>query len=297
MGAISDSLKLQSGRLSVECVPLIGGSIASFRFDGIDLMRPLSDEDRAAGNVLGVASFPMIPFANRIGNNAFTFEGKTYRFEMNNPPEIYHVHGTAWHSAWQAEQLGAAEARLELAVIDPLAYSYHASQHFQLDQSGLTLVTTVTNLGAVAMPFGFGHHPWFARDPDTTVQFGAQSFHLNEPEMMIGQRVSLAPEVSFNTPQPLPNSWRCTDYGGWNGTATVTFPNRGVGLTMTGTDPYKHIMFYADPARTVFCIEPQTNASGAFNRPDGFGDPDDGIVILQPNGKMSGGLRFQPFRV
>jgi len=297
MAGISETITLQAGSLTVDLVPAIGGSIASLRIDGIDVMRPLSDADREAGNVLGVASFPMIPFANRIGNNAFTFEGRTYRFEMNNPPEIYHVHGTAWHRPWQAEPLGASEARLELEVIDPLAFSYRASQHFRLDEDGLDLITTVTNRGPVAMPFGFGHHPWFPRDADTSVQFEAQSFHLNEPEMMIGQHIALPPDVSFNTPQPLPKYWRCTDYGGWEGSATVAFPSRGVGLTMTGGAPYKHVMFYADPARPVFCVEPQTNASGAFNRPDGFGDPEDGIIVLAPGESTSGLLRCRPFRV
>ena len=36
-------------------------------------------------------------------------------------------------------------------------------------------------------------------------------------------RVSLPPEVSFNTAAPLPIYWRCTDYGGWDGSATLSF--------------------------------------------------------------------------
>lgn len=297
MAAISEHLELRAGGLAIDLVPSIGGSIASFRIDGIDVMRPLSEANRAAGNVLGVASFPMIPFANRIGNNAFEFEGRRYGFEANNPPEIYHVHGTAWHRPWVVEQAGPGGAVLRLEVADPASYSYRAEQRFSLTNAGLELVTGVTNTGARTMPFGFGHHPWFNRDADTTVQFGATSFHLNEPEGMIGQRIGLPPDVSFNTAQPLPEYWRCTDYGGWDGSATVTFPSRGAGITMKGDAPYKHIMFYADPAQTFFCVEPQTNASGAFNRPEGFGDVEDGIIVLAPGESTVGTLTFEAFRV
>lgn len=297
MAAISEHLELRAGRLAVDLAPAIGGSIARFQVDGVDVMRPLSDADRASANVLGVASFPMIPFANRIGGNAFVFEGQRYEFAANNPPEIFHVHGTAWHRPWTAEQAGPTAAVLSLEVADPSSYSYRAEQQFALSDAGLTLVTRVTNTGARRMPFGFGHHPWFDRHADTTVEFGATSFHLNEPEGVIGQRVSLPPEVSFNTAAPLPKYWRCSDYGGWDGSATVRFPGRGAGLTMKGDAAYKHVMFYADPALSVFCVEPQTNASGAFNRPDGFGDPEDGVILLAPGEGAEGTLTFTPFRI
>lgn len=70
MAAISEHLELRAGRLAVDLAPAIGGSIARFRIDGIDVMRPLSDANRATCNVLGVASFPMIRFANRMGGVA-----------------------------------------------------------------------------------------------------------------------------------------------------------------------------------------------------------------------------------
>ncbi|MDC9826341.1 aldose 1-epimerase [Devosia sp. ZB163] len=297
MAAVSEHLELRAGRLAVDLAPAIGGSIARFQIDGIDVMRPLSDASRKAGNVLGVASFPMIPFANRIGGNAFEFEGQRYEFAANNPPEIYHVHGTAWHRPWTAEQAGKASAVLSLEVADPSSYSYRAEQRFTLTDAGLELVTRVTNTGERTMPFGFGHHPWFDRDADTTVQFRARTFHLNEPEGMIGQRITLPPDVSFDTTQPLPRYWRCSDYGGWDGSATVSFPSRGAGITMKGDAPYRHVMFYADPALNVFCVEPQTNASGAFNRPEGFGDAEDGVIVLAPGESTEGTLRFEPFRI
>jgi len=297
MAGTADGLTLNVGRLGLEIVPRIGGSIAAFRLDGMDVLRPLSAPDRAAGNVLGVASFPMVPFANRIGGNAFTFEGRRYIFEMNNPPEIYHVHGTGWRRPWRVVAVGERSATLALEVVEPHVYCYRAEQQFALDETGLTLTTRVTNIAERRMPFGFGHHPWFERKDGVTVEFSARTFHLNNPDLVIGQRASLPPEIAFDPARPLPDDWRCTDYGGWRGVATIRLPHRGVGLTLRGDPAYGHVMFYADPARDVFCVEPQTNASGAFNRPGGFGDPEDGIIVLEPGETASARLWFEPFRL
>lgn len=297
MNTSFDTIELRTGRLAVDLVPAIGGSIAVFQFDGIDVMRRLSDADRRNGNVLGVASFPMIPFANRIGGNAFEFDGRRYTFDANNPPEIYHVHGTAWHRAWTTKKLEPAEALLTLEVTEPASYSYRASQHFALDEGALVLRTSVTNVGILPMPFGFGHHPWFNRDDDTRIQFRSRFFHLNEPEYMVGERIKLPAELSYETPGPLPARWRCSDYGGWDGIATISFPARGVGLTLRADPIYKHIMMFAEPTRAVFCVEPQTNAAGAFNRAGGFTDPEEGLIILAPDETVAANLRFEPFRI
>ena len=241
-------IELRAGDVAVDLVPEIGGSIAAFRLGGVDVMRSLSDADLAAGNVLGVASFPMVPYANRIAGNAFEFHGRRYTFQMNNPPEIYNVHGTGWLRPWTVTESSASAATLSLEVIEPgEAYAYRATQHYAVDAEGLTIAMTVTNASAETMPFGFGHHPWFDRDPDVTVQFAARTFHLNEPEVVIGERIALPPEVAFDPPRGLPERWRCSDYGGWEGPATVRFPGRGVGLTMTADAVFGHLMFYADP--------------------------------------------------
>src|SRR3569833_3228039 len=101
MEEISDGvIELSAGDLSIGLAPGIGGSLAYFRKGDVDLMRPLSSADLDAGNVLGVAMFPMVPYANRIADNAFDFGGRTWRFSANNPPEQFNVHGTGWHAPW-----------------------------------------------------------------------------------------------------------------------------------------------------------------------------------------------------
>jgi aldose 1-epimerase len=299
MDATSDAdvVELAAGELSLGLVPAIGGSAAWFRLGGIDLMRPLSPADAAAGSVLGVAMFPMLPYANRIAGNAFAFGGRTWHFSANNPPERFNVHGTGWHSLWQAERTGSGE-RLSLAHLAPdEPYSYEATQHFELTPTALQVTLTLTNRGAVAMPFGFGLHPWFSRDRDVELKFSASHFFMEGPEGVATERLATPPELDFSAGRHLPSTWRNNDYGGWAGTAELRWPSRRVGLKMTADPIFGHLMLYADPQRPYFCVEPQSNAPTAFNRLAGGDVEGLGIVVLEPGQSMQGAITFAPFRL
>jgi len=295
MGATSELLTLKAGALDVELVPQIGGSVSALRWRGIDLMRRLSDHDRETGNVLGVAMFPMIPYANRIAGNAFEFGGKRWHVQPNNPSETINVHGSGWKHPWTVGEASASSVALSLEIgAGSEPYSYHATQVFAASEEGLSVQMTITNTGPVSMPFGFGLHPWFDRDPDVTLRFKATHFYLEEPQGLAGDPITLPPELDFATGRPLPASWRNNDYGGWTGEATLRFPTRGAGLRIKADPVFKHLMLYADPTKPYFCVEPQTNASGAFNR-DGWNDPDEGIIVLAPGESVAGTVSLMPF--
>ena len=76
----------------------------------------------------------------------------------------------------------------------------------------------------------------------------------------------------------------------------MTWPSRGVGLAMTAEPIFGNLMLFTDPARGDFCIEPQTNATCAFNlMAEGFGAEELGVVVLEPGEKAEGTIRFRPF--
>ncbi|PPE79231.1 aldose epimerase [Kaistia algarum] len=290
-------IELRAGDLQLGLVPEIGGSIAYLRWRGIDLMRPLTAEAEAAGDVLGVASFPMIPYANRIDGNRFVFEGREYRVESNNHPERFNVHGSGWKSAWTVLDHTENSARLTLdhgSTNDP--YDYRASQIFRLSPEGLELETAIENTGTRAMPFGFGHHPWFIRDDDVTLTFRARDFWLEAPDGVAGDRISLPPELDFSRGAPLPGSWRNNNYGGWDGVAELRWPSRGAGLRIEADPVFGNLMLYADPKKNFFCLEPQTNVPCAFNKAEA-GETGLGTIVLATGDRAGGTIRLTPFAV
>jgi aldose 1-epimerase len=288
-------IELRASELALGLVPEIGGSVAYFRSKDRDLLRPLSDDARRSGNVLGVAMFPMVPFANRIADNQFTFRRRTHQFSPNNPPDRFHVHGSGWQMPWRVAECSVSQAVLEVDYLRPdEPYSYRAVQRFQLFSDALVVGMAITNRGGFAMPFGFGQHPWFERDADVTLQFTARQFWLEGPDHIATEAISIAPQLDFRSARLLPTTWRNNDYGGWAGTAEVRYPSRGVGLRIDADPVFRHLMFYADPTKSFFCVEPQTNAVCAFNRAE-EGDADElGILVLNPGDTAQGTLRFTP---
>lgn len=290
MAEAADFLTLFADDLELDLVPAIGGSVAALRFRGTDVFRPLSAADRAAGNVLGVGMFPMVPYANRIAENAVRFRGRTYRVEPNNPPERFNVHGTGWHRAWVVASQQTDRALLVLEEAGG-PWCYRAEQHVALTPGGLTVGLRLVNIGADAMPFGFGLHPWFPRDGDVTLAFRASRFHPEEADLVAGPARALPTKLDFAVARPLPGFRLNNDFGGWSGAAVLRFPSRGVELVLSADPVFGHLMIYADPERPFFCVEPQSNAACAFGR-GGFDDPDEGIVVLEPGQDVRGEVRF-----
>ena len=296
--------ELVAGNLELGLAPEVGGSVAYFRLrDGsrvVDLMRPLDEAARRRRDPIGVAMFPMVPYANRIADNLFSFRGRDYRFTANNPPERFNVHGTAWHQPWTVHADGPGRVSLELIHEDPggAPYSYLARQLFDLAPDRLTVTMLVENRGREVMPFGFGEHPWFDRDPDVEVRYSAASVWLEGPDGVATERIATPPELGFAGWKRLPPARRNLCYGGWDGRLDIRWPGRGVALHIKADPIYRHLMVYCDPARPTFCLEPQTNATGALNRiADGTPDPDLGVILLEPGASASGAMTFRPQRV
>jgi aldose 1-epimerase len=259
-------------------------------------MRPLSPEARQQGDIGGVSMFPMAPYANRIAGNKFTFGGRVWRFSANSRPEELNLHGTAWKSVWTVESWRATEAILVLDHIAPEEpYSYGVTQHFLLTPQGFVVTISLINRGLLAMPFGFGHHPFFQRDPDVTVAFRAAQFWMEGPDGVATDPIAMPPELDFAVARTLPATWRNNDYGGWSGIAEIRFPSRRFGLRIAADPIFGHLMLYADPYKPYFCLEPQTNAVGAFNKIGQGYEADLGVIVLQPGTSAEGSISFVPF--
>ena len=153
---------------------------------------------------------------------------------------------------------------------------------------------TLVNRGAVSMPFGFGLHPWFDRDADTQLTFSAPRFFMEAPHGVSGQMLATPPELDYSKPGPLPGTWRNNDYGGWDGKAELRFPSRKRSLRIEADPVFDHLMLYADPARSVFCLEPQSNAPCAFNEIGTAREAAMGVRVLRPGEALEGAIVFTP---
>lgn len=295
-----ERIAISAGPLRAEIVPALGGSLARFSLErdggAVELMRPLSSEAAAARDVLGVAMFPMLPFANLIEGNAFTFRGARYEFAPNFPPMRDATHGSGWISAWQAVATSLSRAVIELRDDeDGAPYRFLARQMFVLAPDGLAVTVEVTNLGPAAMPFGFGLHPWFIRTDEATLRFSARSVWLEGYDGVPTEAIAVPPELSFAQPTRLPSARRNLCHAGWDGVAEIVWPEWRQGLRIEADPVFGHLMLYTPRVEPHFCVEPQTNRAGAFNHLDSEDAGTLGVVVLDPGQGASGTVRFRPF--
>lgn len=297
----TDFIHLKAGELAVELAPRIGGSVASFQRRGsqgiVHLMRPMTEAAWVSADPAGAAMFPMVPYANRMAGDRFDFEGQSYQFKKQSG-ESSSIHGSGWRSAWTVHYSNAQSAELTLEHLpSDEPYSYSAFQRFCLSDDRLMVTIGVTNRGANPLPFGFGQHPFWDREPEVTIRFRATQFWIEGPDSMPTDRIVTSPELDFSQGGRLPDRWRNNCYGGWDGHAEISFPRRGTGLRIEAGPLFRHLMLYSDPQKTFFCLEPQTHVAGAFNRVERNKDDDLGVFVLDPGESTEEAVSFIPFSI
>ena len=290
------ALLLRADAVSLELRPEIGGCIGAFRIERrggpFDLMRPFGRSPGELSDALYSGMFPMLPFANCIRDNCFTFEGRRYEVASNMAGARLNFHGSGWQSPWRVASVSEAAAVLVLdeGRVDE-AYCFSAVQRFSIDRAGLTVETTLTNRADRRMPFSFGQHPWFPTHGGALMRFAATGMWLSDREGQTERVVPITAEADYATPRRPPSAYRNVCYAGWDGHAEIVWLDAGVRLSLTADAVFRHLMFHVPGNQPVFCLEPQSNAPCAFDGLD-QGRVAPGVHILEPGESVSGTLRF-----
>ncbi|MFZ2995140.1 aldose 1-epimerase [Sphingobium sp.] len=261
-------IKLKAGALEAALSPDMGGALLWLTSGGIDLLQ------RAPGDghdPLLTASFPLVPYANRIAHGRFTFDGQSHKLPRNFGDHPHSIHGNGWQSKWAAQDVASDSVNLALDHMADAAWpwDYGAQQHVLLTPDALTLRLTVTNRSDRAMPVGLGFHPYFLADADTRLTFDAASLWLSTPDMLPDREVAADTLGDWSRGGVVPGDSLIDNvYGGWTGSALI---QRGGGtrltLTAQGAD-WLHV--YRPPNATHFCVEPVTHMPDALNLSEGM---------------------------
>ena len=131
-------------------VPTLGGSVAAWQADRpegpLDLWRPWD----GTPDLYRLASFPMVPWSNRIAGGGFAGPDGWFDLTANSPSDPLPIHGSAWQQPWQVIEHSATEIVLQLDSRQPFAY--RALQRFRLHGGRLDLDLQVTHLDERAAP-------------------------------------------------------------------------------------------------------------------------------------------------
>ncbi|WP_431857161.1 aldose 1-epimerase [Azospirillum sp.] len=297
-----DVVTISAGSLTLDVAPQVGGSIA--RFAGvsggrpIDWLRPATPEALAARDPLGMASFPLIPYCNRIRDGRFTFEGREVVLPANYHASRHAIHGDAWQRPWTVVEHGPA--MLTLAFVhegerdgDAWPFPYVARQVFELTPEGLTVRMAVANTGRTAMPLGLGHHPYLPRTPETTITASVDAIWATDAEVM-PTTLKRTPETErMATGLRIADAEMDNNFVGWDRTAVVRWPERNAALRLSADAPLDFLVAYTPAHEDFFCLEPVGNCTDWPNLTH-LGTAQVGGMVLAPGETTEVRFRLEP---
>ena len=257
-------LTLVAGSLRLAVAPSRGGGILCFDRNGVPVMRPTVPDESAA---VALASFPLVPFVNRVRGGRFGFRGREVVLAPNMPPDPSPLHGQGWLAAW--EVASACDASAELVFRHEAGewpWAYEARQHFELDEGGLTLVLDCTNGSDGPMPCGLGQHPYFLCTPDTRLRTQVECAWTVDDEVLPVEKVPAEGRYDLRDRlicgQDLDNG-----FGGWGGLARIDDPALPFAIEIRSPEA-RFFQVYSPPSGGIFVAEPVTHANAAMNAPE-----------------------------
>lgn len=276
---------LRAGNLVLDVDPLLGGAVTRFTAGGFPVFR---EWQQKPASVSDCASFPLIPFSNRVRNGRFSFGGAAFQIALDKKNPQFANHGHTRHHPWQVVACTETGLSLRFTYPEPSwawPFPFTAEQHFELTPTRLTMRASIRNDHTALAPAGIGFHPYFTRLPDTVLGFSAGCVWETD-ELDISVR-SAVPEGRFSfTPakaiEALPINHA---YGGWNGSAAIIHPS-GLRILINATAAFSHLILFTPAGKDFFGFEPVSHRPDALN---GLADArDEGMTVLLPGESLEG---------
>lgn len=271
--------------------PQAGGTVQSLSWRGQDLLRASSN----SGDPLASSGFPMVPFCGRIDQARFTWDGVTHTLAKNFPPEPHAIHGLGWQNPWRVEDVTANSITL-LFDHDPdgagevWPWAFQARQHFVLEDTGLVLVMSLTNVSKSPMPAGMGWHPYFERadaklQAPVTAVWAADAGGISTGTAAVDRSNDLRTQRDLQAIS-LDHAFECP-----NASATIVWPQRDLALQMRSSDGLGRLVVYVPHGQDFFCVEPLSHAPDAINRSPPYSAT--GLRVLAPDETWEETIRLE----
>lgn len=287
-----DELGLAAGKLRLTLSPSVGGAISAFEWsDGSASRAILRKCHSPVEKVLDAASFPLVPYVNRIRGGRFEFRGREVLIVPNMAGDQSPLHGQGWLNPWSIEKAGERTAILGFQhPAGEWPWTYEARQEFTLDERGLSVGLSCRNLSDEPMPCGLGQHPYFPCGPETVIDTRVSHVWTIDEQVLPVERVRA--DGRFDLRRRLACG-QDLDHGfdNWGGLAWMNDPGWPYELHLSSTSA-GFFQLYSPAGGGIFVAEPVTHANAALNAAEKEW-PVLGMRVLEPGEEMSLDMRIE----
>ncbi len=293
-----EEIILSNDKIKMGIVPELGASLSFLTYKQgeteRDILRRLEPSKKGYDSN-NASMFLMLPFCGRIRGGSFVYWGITRKMQKNQSGITDPIHGDGWKAEWTLIDRTPTMVKLGMSHDKEkggFPFSYDAEVVYQLTGDELSVAITVKNVGPLPMPCGLGVHPFFVKTKDVELNFETNVVWSNETDPIFDKPYATPETWQFSGSRPLKNAVFDTCFGGFTGTAKITYPETGLSVNITADEQYRHIVLYSPRGKDFFCLEPTTNASNAFNLASG-GVIGTGMKSIGPGQTMTGTVSFQ----
>ena len=282
---------MSAGKLRLSLRPAVGGAIEAFEWIDGDVERPIMRHcEGSLRRVLDAASFPLVPYVNRIRGGAFSFRGREVRIAPNMAGDPSPLHGQGWLNPWTVEQVTDRIAALNYHHgPGEWPWAYEATQQFTLDERGFSLTLTCRNTGREPMPCGLGQHPYFPCGPETRIDTRVAEVWTIDEKVLPVDRIPATGRYDLRD-RLVCGQGLDHGFGGWGGEARLSDPGWPYDVRMSSPDA-RFFQLYSPTSGGIFVAEPVSHANAALNAGESEW-PDLGMRVLEPGEAMSMTMRL-----
>lgn len=252
--------ELRAGELRLALRSDLGGCLAGLWLGELPVL--LSSEPGALQSVRPCASYPLLPYSNRIGGCRFQWRGRNCTTLPNFGSSPHSLHGVGWQRPWRIVAHEGTSVRLVLEH-GPDAhwpFAFEAEQRIDLSPQGLRLGLRLTNTDSRPAPAGLGWHPYFPKRRHSRLHAELTGRWERDDETELPTQRITYPGIDADIEQL--DFDHCFD--GWRGTARL----RDDMLSLRLDSSLSCLVVYTPPNKPYFCVEPVSHVSNALQMAD-----------------------------
>lgn len=264
---MNDYISIKAGKWEAEISPRLGANVTSLRYEGRDVLRPVTDE-----SVLYIQGAPILLPANRTYLGKFSFEGRDYTLPITEPRTSSNLHGTVHRQPFTL--VSRTEDTVVAKYVNTGAtypFNFELLVTYRISDEGFFSEYVITNTDTKNMPYTFCLHTTFVEPEVFTFPIKSRQEN-NEIDIPTGRYIPLTEEEKrYVTGAPSRDRNVCGYYEAMG--HTVTADN----IAYEVSDNFDHWITYNARGKAGYiCLEPQAGKVNGLNI-------DDGHKVLAPS--------------